>query len=269
MDEHDTVLIQTSPLLPYVELRRAQDSHACYRLHSHDECSLGVVDRGATRFCQGERCYRLTAGATVLINPDAMHSCNPEAGRWSYRMLFIDADQVARWQSEAGLSSGALRPFARACSHRRALYLEFDRLFGLLGGGAERLEAETRLLRLVLEAAPVAPVVRTVDRVRARRAHGLLMDRLTEAVTLEELSEAAGLSRYHLLRSFKACYGLPPHAYQIDQRIKRAKRRLRAQAPLLETALELGFADQAHFQRHFKSRMALTPRQYRAFFGRA
>ncbi len=50
---------------------------------------------------------------------------------------------------------------------------------------------------------------------------------------------------------------MTPHAYLLDQRIRQGQ-------PLAEVALASGFADQAHFQRQFKRRVAATPGQYRA-----
>ncbi|MDX1344059.1 MAG: helix-turn-helix transcriptional regulator, partial [Reinekea sp.] len=67
-----------------------------------------------------------------------------------------------------------------------------------------------------------------------------------------------------LIRSFKARFGQTPHAYQLDSRIKRAKQLLRSGQALSSVALELGFADQAHFQRHFKRRLAVTPKVYQS-----
>lgn len=57
-------------------------------------------------------------------------------------------------------------------------------------------------------------------------------------------------------------YGQTPHAYQIDQRINRAKQLLKRGEPIADVALQLGFADQSHFQRQFKQRLATTPRHY-------
>ncbi|WP_445399286.1 helix-turn-helix domain-containing protein [Zobellella sp. An-6] len=41
---------------------------------------------------------------------------------------------------------------------------------------------------------------------------------------------------------------------------------LRRGLALSRVASELGFTDQAYFQRHFKRRLALTPGQYQGFF---
>ena len=45
---------------------------------------------------------------------------------------------------------------------------------------------------------------------RVARARELLDDRVAETVSLEALAEAAGLSRFHLIRSFRREYGVTP-----------------------------------------------------------
>ncbi len=47
--------------------------------------------------------------------------------------------------------------------------------------------------------------------------------RLSEALTLEVLAEAAGLSTFHFAKMFKASFGLAPHRYVTERRIVRAK----------------------------------------------
>jgi AraC-like DNA-binding protein len=64
------------------------------------------------------------------------------------------------------------------------------------------------------------------------------------------------------LRSFKQAYGQTPHAFQLDQRINQGKQLLKRGGSLADVAHSLGFADQSHFQRHFKRRHAVTPRVY-------
>ena len=81
-------------------------------------------------------------------------------------------------------------------------------------------------------------------------------------VDLETLAREAGLSRFHLLRSFKERYGLPPHAYQVAVRIAKAQRMLRERVPPVDVAAACGFTDQSHFTRHFKQALGVTPGRF-------
>jgi AraC-like DNA-binding protein len=71
------------------------------------------------------------------------------------------------------------------------------------------------------------------------------------------------LSPFHLLRVFRAAVGLPPHAYQIQLRVARAKELLRAGMPIAAVAVEVGFVDQSHLTRHFKRLVGVPPGRYR------
>lgn len=85
---------------------------------------------------------------------------------------------------------------------------------------------------------------------------------LSEKVSLDELSEMAHLSRYHLLRVFQGVVGLPPHAYQNQLRVDLGKKLLVDGLPISQAAAEAGFADQSHFSRVFKQYTGATPKQY-------
>ena len=73
----------------------------------------------------------------------------------------------------------------------------------------------------------------------------------------------AGLSRYQMIRLFRAATGLTPHAWQLNQAINQARTRLQAGDALADVAADLGFADQSHFQRIFKAHTGITPGRYR------
>jgi AraC-like DNA-binding protein len=90
----------------------------------------------------------------------------------------------------------------------------------------------------------------------------VLRERWNEAVRLDELSEAAGLSRFELARRFRRQIGLPPHAFQLDLRIAAARRLLDAGRPPVEVAVTCGFADQPHLTRVFKRIVGVTPGEY-------
>lgn len=89
-----------------------------------------------------------------------------------------------------------------------------------------------------------------------------------ENVSLEALATLAGLSPYYLIKQFQRVFGLPPHAYQIQCRIRLAKQKIKLGCKLLDVALECGFHDQSHLNRHFKRAMGVTPGQYAKECGR-
>jgi AraC family transcriptional regulator len=68
------------------------------------------------------------------------------------------------------------------------------------------------------------------------------------------------LSPAHFARAFKQTIGSPPHRFLLSLRLDRARRLLeRPEAQLSDVALGSGFADQAHFTRHFKRQFGVTP----------
>ena len=226
--------LQRSPALPLIELRQASRSSACYQAHTHDEFSFGVIDRGHAAYRNRQRLERIGVGSLVTVNPGEVHSCNPAAGQWSYRMLFVDASWLGTLQREAFGGSADYCCFPDVCAAGASA--GFDGLFASLQRSDGALEAESRLIDLLQPLfACQQESASTLHQSGLLRARELIMDRL-------------------------GCN------LQLDERIKQARARLRADAVSLnDLALDLGFADQAHFQRHFKLRAALTPGQYRAF----
>jgi AraC family transcriptional regulator len=68
----------------------------------------------------------------------------------------------------------------------------------------------------------------------------------------------------HLARTFKSLVGCSMGEYVRRLRIEEAARRLASGAgPLVEIALDAGFADQAHFSRVFKQVTGHSPGAYR------
>ena len=57
----------------------------------------------------------------------------------------------------------------------------------------------------------------------AERAREVLTERLTEPPTLQRLAAGLGMSPFALLRAFRDRYGLPPHAWLTDARVRRAR----------------------------------------------
>jgi AraC-like DNA-binding protein len=87
----------------------------------------------------------------------------------------------------------------------------------------------------------------------------LIESRYDGPLTLAERSEAAGLSRFHALRQFRARFGLPPHVYLQQLHVRRARALVLAWGALADVAFAVGFADQAHMTRAFRRIVGYTP----------
>jgi transcriptional regulator GlxA family with amidase domain len=91
-----------------------------------------------------------------------------------------------------------------------------------------------------------------------------MADAYGEPLSLSALAQGVGLSTWQLSRAFRQHTGLPVHAWRNQIRLSHARTLLRQRRPIAEVANALGFADQAHFTRHFKRAFGFTPGHYRA-----
>ena len=138
-------------------------------------------------------------------------------------------------------------------------------LHHLLERSGSRLARETLFFEvmgeLVAKYATPAPQPRPLrcERKAVNQAVAYIQDNLTENISLKELSRHVGLSPFYLSRIFQQQVGLPPHAYQKQQRIYLAKQLLRCNTPIATAAAQAGFADQSHLTRHFKQILGVTP----------
>ncbi|MEM6769275.1 MAG: AraC family transcriptional regulator [Bacteroidota bacterium] len=81
---------------------------------------------------------------------------------------------------------------------------------------------------------------------------------------LDDLANTAGLSKYHLHRLFRVCFGLSPKHLQIQLRMQKAKNLLVADnLPINAIAHQLGYADTPAFSNQFKRYFQQSPRQFR------
>jgi AraC family transcriptional regulator len=97
------------------------------------------------------------------------------------------------------------------------------------------------------------------------RALWFIESHFAQEITLDDVATIAGVSRYHLSRSFTLATGTGLMAYVRARRLSEAARALAAGAPdILTVALDWGYASHEAFSRAFRDHFALTPEAVRA-----
>ncbi|MDQ8754930.1 AraC family transcriptional regulator [Sphingosinicella sp. LHD-64] len=144
---------------------------------------------------------------------------------------------------------------------------DVGRLIDQPGRTVEELLAESRAPMEGIEAAKASTRHGLFERLERARSHLHCHD--GRAVSLVELASVAGLSQFHLARSFKRAFGQAPIAYHRTLRLERAARLLAwGNCPLAEVAERTGYSDEvalSHaFRRHFGRAPALWAAERRA-----
>lgn len=238
--------------------------------HWHDRFGIGLITAGGQRSASGRGPVEALAGDVITTNPGEVHDGHPlwgQARHW--HMLYLDPSALPHW-----LGTPELNPSQLTLGHPvlrdEALRQQWLRLWPQLLG-TDALARESALAHLLQAALGRLTPARHHDRPSARRtpttALAQVRDRLADAPELThpltELAAQAGLSTYQLLRQFQQAYGLPPHAWLMQQRLACAQRHLQAGLPLAEVAAASGFADQSHLTRLYTRQHGHPPGAWR------
>lgn len=244
---------------------RPRNLTARFDRHSHPELLIGLTRAGCEDFVDAGRPGRALPGKVRILPPHVEHHGGAPPGiAWSYDVLYVPPALAGEL---AGLAPDAALPTPRSfLVDDPQLAAAIDSLFVALE--AEEPMAVAERLSLVLgRIAEVHAVDRLapVAAVRHRcleRARDMLHANVRTRVRLDALANAAGLSKFHLIRSFRAHTGLTPWQYQVRLRVELAKTALKAGAAPSRLAHELGFVDQSHFTRTFRGIVGTTPGAY-------
>jgi AraC-like DNA-binding protein len=251
-----------------VELFRAWFGGVAYQKHRHDTYAIGLTDRGAQVFDYRGATRVSTRGQIVVLYPDEAHDgrAGTEEG-FGYRIVYVEPAHLSEAVRALRGRPGPL-PFVRdPVSANTRLARAIDAAFRL---PLEPLAASSLVVDLAdgLLAAEhggeLTGASRRVDAVAAERARRFLDAERTRVVRSDELESVTGLTRYDLARQFRLMFGTSPYRYLLMRRLDAARELIHRGRPLSETAYEVGFADQAHLTRTFKSAFGLTPARYRA-----
>jgi AraC family transcriptional regulator len=99
----------------------------------------------------------------------------------------------------------------------------------------------------------------------AQKALWFIESHLAERLSLDDISDVADVSRFHLVRAFAAATGFSVMRYVRARRLSEAARALAAGAPdILHVALDAEYGSHEAFTRAFREHFGITPEAVRA-----
>ncbi|MEV5609677.1 AraC family transcriptional regulator [Streptomyces sp. NPDC052225] len=253
--------------LPGLDLLRARYLRHTFPRHSHDGYVFGAVTRGVEEVGMPDGTLYAEPGSVVMINPEVAHTARaggPDG--WSYFTLYPSADVVAEIAAETTTVRGTAAFGETIVADPQASHLISEVHRAAEQGNA--LAADS-LLRVVLarllrdHGTSLAQRPRRSAGARAAaRAREVLGERMVDPPSLEALAAELGSSPFALLRAFRDAYGMPPHTWLTNARVRTARRLLEAGTPPADAATAVGFTDQPHLNRHFTRIVGVPPGAY-------
>lgn len=253
-------------------LRGAQGTKVDY--HYHEFCKLLLLCSGSGSYVVEGKRYLLKPGDAVLIGSRSVHRPEFEPDSPYERVIIYISPEFLRRSSTADCD------LSECFDRRRGHVLRLEesdrrRLFGLASALERELSGDEYgrvilssglLLRLLVEigrnlrredAQLPGPIQPKNDRIlqilRYIDAH------LTEDLSIDGLAQTFYISKYHMMRSFRAETGTSLYSYITDRRLMLARDMISRGMNATESCFRSGFRSYSSFTRAYGKRFGSTP----------
>jgi len=248
--------------------------------HRHRQLELTWVERGVGLRYVGDNVAPFESGDLVLLGVDLPHAWVSSAARTeTTSVASVVQFPLALFEQPAFPELIAARPLAeqatRGLSIRGAAAQAVTALLVAMATADRygRLAALIRILGILSDQPDdLVPVAASPMRAGAEAGSVRRIDRVTEWIArdlrrefgVDDAARLAGVSPAAFSRFFRREAGKPFSTYVNDVRCGEACVKLRqSRKPIAIVAAECGFASISHFNRQFRQRLGVTPRQYR------
>jgi len=213
-----------------------------FRPHFHETFAIGIIESGGQWFRPERRPdLVMPAGRLCVINPGVVHIGRTASDLgWAYRMFYPSTDLIHRALGDQ--KTNRVPGFRAHVIDDPALYQQFLRLHQVSQLHETALERESRTYCFINDLFvrhaedALQPLSQGDERTAARRVLEFIHAHWEQPLRIRDLSNVAGLSETHTIRSFSRHIGMPPHSYQQALRVERAKTLIRSRLPLAEVA---------------------------------
>ena len=240
-----------------------------YPLHFHEFYEIEMVVQGSgSQIFQGEE-FPLRVGDIYLVRPGDSHSLHFDEGGLTVRKIQVKGDLLPHWVIKRAanlpnpivyhLSEGQLSKMValfelaeEEMANRRDYFMETSSLLCEL-----IFTYFFRLERNQTESGGDA----FVRKVTFFLQHG---NRFTKKVTLDEIAEYVGYSKFYTSSMFSRFYGKTIQEFLVEERVNYAKHLLEVtDYPVSQIVTESGFSSVGNFYPQFQRLVGCKPLDYR------
>lgn len=255
-------------------------------LHWHDEMELIYVKKGQGLVSVDFHSYEVHAGNIILISPGQLHTIEQHKNEsmeyeniiFSLSLLFSHKPDLSweqylspiehRQVSLPVLLTSQLEYYeliASCLDQIDDIRRTFPQGYELLIKG-KLFELFFRLYyhKAVTSGTSLASKANQNSLDKTKQILKFLEEHYSEKISIKKMAEACGFSQSHFMKFFKQTMGMPFTAYLNDYRLTMASRLLISSGDsILTIAGETGFDNLSYYNRVFKQKFGVTPREFR------
>ncbi len=251
-----------------------------YEAHDHSAIEICMTLEGVVDYMVQDTIYHVRKGEVLILPPDTPHSLT--MGENSSRYLFLfEPETVYGMRDVKSMIQQFNRTFylhdgSDAHNRIRETLLKTQAVYDrgevmwntACYGYILRVYAVLGQYYLLNPRVRQREAVHSVDSEVITAAMGYINTHFQDELSLDDVAEFAGFSRYYFSRSFKKQTGYSFKDYLCQKRLQVAMDLLiRTNRPMRDVAIESGFGSVATFNRVFREKKGCTPTQYRAIYG--
>lgn len=252
-----------STLLNDTIFENITNSNGQFTNHFHDTYTIGLTHDGMFKSIHEHKASLAYQYSTRVINPGEVHCGDSHA--WQYTNFYPSVELLTNLYEQI-YGEKKMPIFEKHIIQDEVLYRLLVSFFRSVYEHEETLLCESKLIDalsyLIANYTRSATPYPFID--KAENTMSMVVEYIHEyldtEISLDELSKAAMVSKYHFLRLFKSHIGLTPHQYIIAERIHKAKNLVLGGESLSLAALQAGFSDQSHFIRSFRKIYGYSPK---------
>ena len=251
-----------------------------YETHDHSAVEILLTMEGVVTYTVEDMVYQVRKGEVLIVPPDTLHDLSMGEGSSRYLFLF-EPDAIMTMRDIKSMAKYFNKPFHLRDGSDAHLRIRELLLRAKDAYDKQELMWNTMCYSSILRIYAVLGQ-RYLSGIRTRPADGqrnmdsefitavmtYINNHYREELSLEDVAQFAGFSRYYFSRSFKKQTGYSFQDYLCQKRLQVAIDLLiRTNRPMHEVAMESGFGSVATFNRVFREKKGCTPTQYRAIYG--